>query len=142
MRVIREKLRETQPKSRLSDTREIQLAYQQEMARIFQEALGPDVQMPLPTTPLGIINGNTFLKDVDRMTQKTLPDLGCKPEHIQVLRTLTFLLAQCSRLEATKQNLALFEAWPPPAWCLLPVSKQWVPGSCVLLRAGKMLSVA
>jgi hypothetical protein len=125
MRVIREKLRETQPKSRLSDTREIQLAYQQEMARIFQEALGPDVQMPLPTTPLGIINGNTFLKDVDRMTQKTLPDLGCKPEHIQVLRTLT-----------------LFEAWPPPAWCLLPVSKQWVPGSCVLLRAGKMLSVA
>jgi hypothetical protein len=107
--LLENKLSAKQSRQRLSDTREIQLAFQQEMMKLMREAAGNDVNIPIPRTPSGIIDGNGFLKSVDQMSNKTLPDLGFKPEHIRVLRTLTYLLAQCSRLEATKQNLAIFE---------------------------------
>jgi hypothetical protein len=106
--LIDKHLKTKQPRSRLSDTREIQLAFQQEMMSLIREAVGDDVTIPIPRTPSGIVNGAAFLKAVDEMSERTLPDIGMKPEHIQVLRTLTYLLVQCSRVEATKQNLALF----------------------------------
>jgi hypothetical protein len=102
-------LKARQPRSRLSDTREIQLVFQQEMVSLIREAVGDDITIPIPRSPSGIINGAEFLKAVDEMSERSLPDLGFKPEQIQVLKTLTYLLAQCSRVEATKQNLALFE---------------------------------
>ena len=110
-----------QPRQLLSDTREIQLAFQQEMMKIIQEGIGTDVTIPIPRTPSGIIDGNAFLKVVDQMSDRTLPDLGCKPEHVRVLRTLTYLLAQCSRLEATKVNLGLMQPLFHPSHPITPV---------------------
>ena len=96
------------PRTRLSDTREIQLAFQQEMARILNEGLSDvtGVSIPIPTEPNGILDPlklQTDLKD------KTLQDLLIKPELVLAMKTLLFLFAQCSRLEATKQNLACFK---------------------------------
>jgi hypothetical protein len=93
------------PTPRLSNTREIQLAFQQEMQKVFGEAAGTTIQ-PI-TAPAGIIDGAGLLKDMSEGT--TLQDALVKPELVSVMKTLMFLLAQCSRLEATKQNVKIFE---------------------------------
>lgn len=99
---------------RLSETREIQLAFQQEMVRILNEAgagaVPPIAPAEMPTTVTDIIDGQRLRESIDDMEQKgTLQTLGYKPEHIRVFKSLASLLAECSRLKATAQNLALSE---------------------------------
>lgn len=100
--------------ARLSETKEIQLAFQQEMARILNEA-GANAVPPIPPTQIpvavtDIIDGDGLSKRIDEMEQKgTLQTLGYKPEHIRIFKSLAFLLGQCSRLKATPQNLAICE---------------------------------
>jgi hypothetical protein len=97
---------------RLSQTKEIQLAFQQEMARILNEA-GENAVPPTPPTAIPTIvdstlDGAGFRRDLDELEQKgSLQTLGFKPEHIRVLKSLAFLLGQCSRLSATAQNLTI-----------------------------------
>lgn len=110
----------TRPFVRLSDTKEIQLAFQQEMAGLFNEAgagaTPPAPPMRIPTTVTDIIDGRVFRNKIDGMEQGgSLQTLGFKPEHIRVFKTMAFLLGQCARLEATKQNLAIFEPMFHPA---------------------------
>jgi hypothetical protein len=105
---------------RLSDSKEIQLAFQQEMTALYNEAgAGATPPMPpmrIPTTVTDIIDGRGFRNGIDDLEQRgSLQTLGFKPEHIRVLKTLAFLLGQCARLEATKQNIAIFEPLFHPA---------------------------
>ena len=103
---------------RLSDTEEIQLAFQREWAALINEAgagdTPPTSPMPIPTTVTGIIDGRGLRNGIDGLEKKGSLQ-GFKPEHIRVLKTLAFLLGQCARLEATKQNLAIFEPMFHPA---------------------------
>ena len=112
---------------RLSETQEIQLAFQQEMARILNEAgANADVplllaQIPATVTGLGIIDGNGLREGLDDIERNgTLQTLGFKPEHIRVFKSLAFLLGQCSRLEATAQNLAICEPLFHPGHPITP----------------------
>ena len=94
---------------RLSDTREIQLAFQTEMMLVLKESLGEMGELVhIPRSPSGIIDGNGWLK-IDSLWVKTLPDVGMNPSQVKAFKTLVYLLAQCSRVEATKQNLKTFE---------------------------------
>ena len=93
-----------QPWQRLSDTKEIQLAFQQGMQTVFAEAAGAPIK--LRTTPAGIVNAANLMKELN---DELLKDALRKPELVKVMKTLIFLLAQCSRLEATKQNVKIFE---------------------------------
>ena len=91
-------------KARLSETNEIQAAYKRELQALCQEVGANDF---IGSLPGGIINGKGFGQALDSLNPETLPTLGFKPEHIRVLKSLTNLLANCARLEATKQNLSL-----------------------------------
>jgi hypothetical protein len=104
----------TQPFVRLSEAKEIQLAFQQEMVALYNEA-GATTEPPVPpkqvpTIVTDIIDGKGFAKAVDELEQKgSLQTLGFKPEQIRVLKCLAELLVQCSRVEATAQNFAVFK---------------------------------
>jgi hypothetical protein len=115
------------PFVRLSETKEIQLAFQQEMAIILNEAgenAAPPItmaQIPATVTGMGILDGNGLRQNIDEMEQKgTLETLGFKPEHIRIFKSLAFLLGQCSRLEATPQNLAICEPLFHPVHPITP----------------------
>jgi len=72
--------------------------------------------MQVPATVTDIIDGKGFRNAIDELEQKgSLQTLGFKSEHIRVLKSLAFLLGQCARLEATPQNLAIFEPLFHPA---------------------------
>ena len=107
---------------RLSETKEIQLAFQQEVARIYNEAgAGDGTPMEIPTTVTDIIDGQGLRKSVDEMEQKgTLETAGFRPEQIRVLKSLASFLGQCSRLSATPQNLAVCEPLFHPAHPITP----------------------
>ena len=105
------------PRTRLSDTREIQLAFQQEMARIINESLNISKALTIPTEPSGIIDAQKLQQAMDDGTFRAAL---VKPELILAMKTLIFLLAQCSRLEATKQNLACFEPLFHPGHPITP----------------------
>ena len=68
-----------------------------------------------PDFPEGIINGQGLLESYNELQQDTFIDLGFKPEQVRVLKSLTFLLGQCSRLEGTDQNIAIVEHFFHPA---------------------------
>jgi hypothetical protein len=110
---------------RLSATKEIQLAFQQEMVRILNDA-GEGAEPPIPpseipTTVTDSVDGVGLRKSIDEMEQKgTLQTLGFKPEHVRVFKSLAFMLGQCSRLGATPQNLALCERLFHPAHPITP----------------------
>lgn len=113
------------PAQRLSETNEIQLAFQQEMARIFNEAGAgttppiPPIQIPMKVE--GRIDGQRFAKSIDEMEAKgTLQTLGFKPEHVRVFKSLAYLLDQCSRLSATEQNLKICEPLFHPTHPITP----------------------
>src|SRR5580700_1484595 len=111
---------------RLSQAREIQLAFHQEMVRIFNEAgknADPPIgDMALPTTTDAVLDGAGFRRDLDDLEKKgTLETLGFKQEHIRVLKSLAFLLGQCSRLEATPQNLAICQPFFRPVHPITPI---------------------
>jgi hypothetical protein len=112
---------------RLSETKEIQLAFQQEMMRIFNEAAAnatpPTPLMPIPTTVTDIIDGKALREKIDEMERKgTLNTLGFKPEHIKIFKSLAFFLGQCSGLEATPQNLAICETLFRPVHPMTPTT--------------------
>lgn len=98
-------------KARLSGAKEIQAAYRRELQALCQE-VGADEF--IGSLPEGIIDGKGFGESLDSLNPETLPALGFKPEHIRVLKNLTNLLANCARLEATKQNLSLTLAFFHP----------------------------
>jgi hypothetical protein len=58
----------------LSDAKLIQLAFQQEMAALFNEAgagtTPPTPPMPIPTTATGIIDGKGFRNEIDGLEQR------------------------------------------------------------------------
>jgi len=114
----------TRPFVRLSETKEIQLAFQQEVARIFNEAganATPPIPIQIPATVTDILDGNGLGKNIDEMERKgTLQTLGFNPEHIRIFKSLAFLLGQCSRLEGTPQNLAIFEPLFHPVHPITP----------------------
>jgi hypothetical protein len=109
---------------RLSETKEIQLAFQQEMVRIFNEATANTAvptEMQIPATITDIIDGKALRENMDEMERKgTLHTLGFKPEHIKVFKSSAFLLGQCTRLEATPQNLAIFQPLFHPVHPITP----------------------
>ncbi|MFI5071662.1 MAG: hypothetical protein ACHP8A_12300 [Terriglobales bacterium] len=105
MNWLRGKRLEAKPaRARLSDTEEIQSAFRREV-----DALLNEIEATFPLLPEGIIDGRGFSKALDSLPPNTLQDLGFKAEHVRVLKTLALLLTQCGRVEATKQNLKLFE---------------------------------
>lgn len=91
-------------KVRLSDTKEIQAAFKRELQALCEEVGANEFVGSLPA---GIIDGRGFGESLDSLNPDTLPTLGFKPEHIRVMKGLARLLANCARLEATKQNLSL-----------------------------------
>jgi hypothetical protein len=107
---------------RLSQTKEIQLAFQQEVARIYNEVgAGDGAPIEIPTTVADIIDGQGFRKSLDGMEQKgTLETAGFRPEHIRILKSLAFFLGHCSLLSATPQNLAVCEPLFHPAHPITP----------------------
>ncbi len=100
-----------QPALRLSETKEIQLAFQREMVLLFNEAgataNSPTPSMPIPTKFTGMIDGREFGIRLKRFPERHWECFGFKPEHVRVLMSLVFLLEQCARLEATPQNLSI-----------------------------------
>ncbi len=92
-----------QSRVRLSDTEEIQSAFRREVRALFSEVGALDVF----DTETGIVDGRGLLAAYDALRPNTFSDLGLKSEHVRVLKSLTFLLGQCARLEATKQNLMI-----------------------------------
>lgn len=92
-------------KGRLSDTEEIQAAFRRELEALCKEVGADEFVGSLPQ---GIIDGKGLGETLDSLNPETLPTLGFKPEHIRVMKSLTCLLANCARLEATKQNLSIF----------------------------------
>lgn len=95
---------------RLSDTPEIQSLFRREV-----DALLKDAGADFPLVPDGTIDGKGYLEALDSLRPNTLENLGFRPEHVRVLKTLALLLAQCGRVAATKQNLKIFEALFHPA---------------------------
>ena len=84
-------------------------------------AVPPTPPTEIPTTVTGVLDGKGFAKDLDELEQRgTLQTLGFKPEHTRVLKALAFFLGQCSRLEATPQNLAICEHLFHPAHPITP----------------------
>lgn len=113
------------PFAQLSEAKEIQLACQQEMARILNEAganaAPPIPAIQIPVTVTDVIDRDVLGKRIDEMERKgTLQTLGYKPEHIRIFKSLAFLLGQCSRLKATPQNLAICEHLFHPAHPITP----------------------
>lgn len=109
----------------LSEANEIQLAFQQEMILIFNEAgagaVPPIPPMQKPTTVADKIDGRELAKRKGEMEQKgTLQTLGFEPEHIRVFKSLAFLLGECSRLKATPQNLAILRPLFQPTHPVTP----------------------
>jgi hypothetical protein len=90
---------------RLSDAEEIQAAYRRELQALCKE-VGADEF--IGSLPQGIIDGRGFGEALDSLDPETLPTLGFQPEHIRVMKGLTCLLANCARVEASKQNLSIF----------------------------------
>ena len=103
--------RSSQPAPRLSETKEIQLAFQREMALLFNEAGAtanpPTPSMPIPTKMTDIVDGTELGIRLKRIAGRHWESLDFKPEHVRVLMSLVFLLEQCARLEATPQNLSI-----------------------------------
>lgn len=99
----------SQRAQRLSETEEIQLAFQQEMALLFNEAgatANPSTPtMPIPTKVTDIIDGKEFGIRLKQFPERHWEALGFKPEHVRVLMTLVFLLERCAHVEANPFNL-------------------------------------
>ena len=107
-----------QSKSILSETREIQTAFQRGMAELVEEMAVKDGLStginPATIQPNGIIDGAKLLDSFDS-NPSMLSEMGLSAEQIRVLKTMTFLLSQCARLEATKQNVEIFKPLFNPA---------------------------
>ena len=103
--------RSSQPAPHLSETEDIQLAFQREMVLLFNEAGAtanpPTPSMPIRTKMTDIVDGREFGNRIRRFSERHWESLGFKPEHVRVLMSLVFLLEQCARLEATPQNLSI-----------------------------------
>jgi hypothetical protein len=93
------------PALRLAQTPEIQAAFRKAFQDIWVE-VGRD---PSEATFLdGVLDGSAILKSFESLKPSTLPILGFKPEHIRVMKTLSFLLGQSLRVEGTKQTISIF----------------------------------
>jgi hypothetical protein len=101
---------------RLSETREVQSAFRREMVLLFTE-----VGTPPPDVATGVIDGKGLGDGFRRFPTRHWEDLRLKPEHVRVLLSLTFLLEQCSRLQATTQHLDTVLALFHPAKPTTPV---------------------
>jgi hypothetical protein len=101
----------SQPAQNLSETKEIQLAFQREMVLLLNEAGDtanpPTPSMPIPTKVANMIDGREFGIRLKRVLEGRWESSGLKPEHVRVLMSLVFLLEQCARLKATPQNLSI-----------------------------------
>lgn len=95
---------------RLLETTEIQSYFRREVGALLKE-VGAD----FPLVPDGVIDGKRLLDALNSMEHNTFDNLGFRSEHVRVLKALTQLLAQCDRVEATKQNLTIFEHLFHPA---------------------------
>jgi len=104
--------------SRLSDAKEIQVAFRREVDALFGEI---GVESLFTAKDTSIIDAQTFWRIFDSVPGHTLQSVGFKPEHIRILKTLTLLLEQCARVEATKQNLRIFEPLFRPVKPTTPV---------------------
>ena len=75
----------------------------------------------IPATVTDIVDGNGLREKIDEMERTgTLQTLGFQSEHIGVFKSLAFLLGQCSRVEATPQNLAICEPLFHPVHPITP----------------------
>ncbi len=91
---------------RLSDAKEIQAVFRREVNALFGEI---GMESLFTEKDSGIIDAKKFWGIFDSAPGHTLQSVGFKPEHTRILKTLVFLLEQCARVEATKQNLRIFE---------------------------------
>ena len=105
---------------RLSHTNEIQSAFRREMAALFQEA-GTEPEILAGMIPEGTLDGAGLLNAYDSLSPNTFADLGMKPEQVRVLKSLTVLLSQCARVEATPVNLQIVLPLFHPAKPTTPV---------------------
>jgi hypothetical protein len=104
--------------SRLSDAKEIQAAFRREVDALFGEI---GMESLFTDKDTSIIDTKKFWGIFDSVPGHTLQSVGFKPEHTRILKTLAFLLEQCARVEATKQNLKIFEPLFHPAKPTTPV---------------------
>lgn len=90
---------------RLSETKEVQILYQEEMARILNTAICSGVGS-IHSSGEHFLDGEKVLSRVfSEEGVENLRGVGLRPEDIKVFKSLTYLLAQCKRLDSRKENL-------------------------------------